>query len=1107
MEQEKGNLSISDYKKQKRVGNGWLRTHAPFLFNWKSVFYFGVFLFALSIAWAANLLYENSGTSLLGWDYSWQFIPYAYDFYDQWHVFFSTGHFPLYDSTIWLGLDNIGSNSYYSLFDPFLVILIIFPRSWIPVLFAFSTFLKFMVAGLLMRWYLRYHGINEVTSRLGAIAYAFSGYMMFMYGFPTTVSACTYIPLILLGIDKVVRDQKPYCLISGLFLLGITSFFFLVVACIFGVCYALWRYFWSFKSRKAKDNVKVMIIGVLSFAIGMMMCAWTLLPSLRQTSLSGRSSSIGSAYLSAVISSLKSHDFKSFFMFIFEPVGDHPMRELMGLISFFFPSGGYLYLPLAQSGYDAWTASIFCYTPFIIFFFTGILISVKKQKWNHIIAILLCLFCVFTNFSYYFFYAFSGNGYGRWFIMLSPLIILYGCWAFDTARTEPSWVRFLGGAISLLCTLLAFFIIKETIKSESWEDGNPFSLTYWQSSYESLEEVKDSPNVLWYVYAQVGYIIVESVLFVAFNAKKWMPHALMGILCVEVIVAGNAASAAYYSIYNYENRFMGGSKNFDNSLKVASAIQSDGLAFARTQMDQTTGSGSEAKSFTTVLGLNSAAAFHSLMNFDTEDFALMNNMKFAGGTRTTYNETEIYNPNWSGYYGNKRFATDMALGYRYYAVKNDYSSWVSEMPANVPFGSEKIYSLPAEGKEDRSRYTVYRVSDDYAPTLGHAIDSSKLYRIGHVKDSYYKTSFYNSDSYNRARLRSLLRAEDAYLNGAIFEDDDEVPSSFSFSSVPGYSDEDISNDLGLTPLTWHSGLKAFTVDTGDKGGLFPKAGLTGSPSDTAYFLSSSYVRKSLTSANATATKDSTHVVFCSSSSDYLSDDETGCYIEMKYWTDDDNIPRVMVFGDVKQEDGTYKENQLLSFEYSSLYNAHQAGYCEWRSSTFGLYVNNGRAKYLCFCWPGSGNIKPKIYPDHLTLYVTSKQQIVEKQKELSKESLQDVKQENANEYSFSTDYSEDRIVVTQLGYDKGWSCKAYKEDGTSVDCKVYKLDGGLVGFIAPKGKNTYRLSYCTVYLKGGVALSCIGTASVFGFAIYSFLASAKRSKNSGEATGEDSVSA
>ena len=80
---EKKPASLKDFKKEKVNFSSWLRKHAPFLFDWQSTFYFGVFLFALAVLWSINLLFENSGTSMMGWDYSWQYVPFAYDFWDQ----------------------------------------------------------------------------------------------------------------------------------------------------------------------------------------------------------------------------------------------------------------------------------------------------------------------------------------------------------------------------------------------------------------------------------------------------------------------------------------------------------------------------------------------------------------------------------------------------------------------------------------------------------------------------------------------------------------------------------------------------------------------------------------------------------------------------------------------------------------------------------------------------------------------------------------------------------------------------------------------------------------------------------------------------------------
>ena len=132
----------------------FLHERCPFLFDWQSVFYFGVSIVAIGFLFmAAGLLY-NSFSSAYNWDYSHQYLPFAYDYRDTWITFFSTGKFPLYDPLVFIGNDNIGANAYYGLFDPFIILLSFFPRSWIPQMFAIFTLVKLLICALGARAYL-----------------------------------------------------------------------------------------------------------------------------------------------------------------------------------------------------------------------------------------------------------------------------------------------------------------------------------------------------------------------------------------------------------------------------------------------------------------------------------------------------------------------------------------------------------------------------------------------------------------------------------------------------------------------------------------------------------------------------------------------------------------------------------------------------------------------------------------------------------------------------------------------------------------------------------------------------------------------------------------
>ncbi|MBP5216887.1 MAG: YfhO family protein, partial [Bacilli bacterium] len=566
----------SNEKPAKKSGpvKEFIRKHAPFLLSSQSLFYFVVFLFVLSIGWAAYSLFTNYFTQLYGWDYELQFVPFYYDYWDTWHDFFATGHFRLYDHQTFLGTDHIGSNSYYGLFDPFVVAMILFPRSWIPQMTAIMTFAKLVVCALLARGYLKYMGIQEWTARLGAVAVAFSGFMNFMVGFPNFVSAVTYMPLVLWGIEKVIRERKISHLVWGLFFEGITCFFMLVPMCVFGVMYAVFRYFQSIKDRNWKTNIGVILLGVFAFAIGIMMSAWVLLPSVRESSLSGRTVSIGRFYLDAVLDALKNADFKQFFHLVFEPVGDNPGRELMALVSFFYPTCNYLYLPLTYPGsvggsdyhYDAWTASIFCYTLFAILLFLAIMNSVRRKKWSHLIAVVLIAFLLFTTSAYYFFFLFSGNGYGRWFFVLVPVIIYYGCWAYDDREEQPKWFMLAASVLTLLATIFTYLLTIWLLDGKVFINEN--GLTYWPNFYLTAgQTVADGSLVngtwtrfvdtrIWYIYYQIGMVAVQGIILILWNKKKWVKYPLLALMSAEAIVMGNA-SFAYGSSFSL-NYFLGG---------------------------------------------------------------------------------------------------------------------------------------------------------------------------------------------------------------------------------------------------------------------------------------------------------------------------------------------------------------------------------------------------------------------------------------------------------------------------------------------------------------------------------------------------------------------
>lgn len=101
-----------------------------------------------------------------------------------------------------------------------------------------------------------------------------------------------------------------------------------------------------------------------------------------------------------------------------------------------------------------------------------------------------------------------------------------------------------------------------------------------------------------------------------------------------------------------------------------------------------------------------------------------------------------------------------------------------------------------------------------------------------------------------------------------------------------------------------------------------------------------------------------------------------------------------------------------------------------------------------------------------SLYYESYDEYLDVIKEHKTYSVSNVKH-TKNTYSFDTNYDEKRIVALQIPYDKGWSLK----DENNEDIKMYKVNGGFIGFIANEGNHSYKLSYFTPSLMTGVAIS------------------------------------
>ena len=164
-------------------------------------FSFIVFLYLVGIIMFISTLIRNNFTIPVSGDFTLQEIPFYFNGYDDWWKSITSGKFVMWDDSAMLGVNNIGANSFYYLFNPFFLVLLLVPRSIMPQAQAFMMITKMVLAGLSMKLLLEKFKVKEETTWLVSLAYAFCGWNLYYLWFNHFLEIAVLMPLFLLGIE------------------------------------------------------------------------------------------------------------------------------------------------------------------------------------------------------------------------------------------------------------------------------------------------------------------------------------------------------------------------------------------------------------------------------------------------------------------------------------------------------------------------------------------------------------------------------------------------------------------------------------------------------------------------------------------------------------------------------------------------------------------------------------------------------------------------------------------------------------------------------------------------------------------------------------------
>ena len=1007
--------------------------------NWKvpNSFYYFLILLAIGIGFYMIMLAENGFTLAYGGDYSGQYIPMGYHIWDYYHEWIKTGHFTLFDQTIYLGVNSLGSNAYYGLFSPFNIIIIIFPRVFVPHALAISSIIKLGCAGLFFSIYMnRAFKVKEKVARICGIAYAFAGWGAFYLWYNNYQDILVFFPLVLLGIEKVLQEYKPWLLSVGVFFLSICNYVLMVPYIICGFLYAMFRFFQMIRTKNVKNNLITLGYGFLGFAFGLLMAMLIMGPALMATMSSPKLESY--SYFGELKTLLLEGKTKDFFSLLFSwnKVRDQhgnilPNRVLYPIIEFFVPATTCRSLPslrIQDWDFDDMAVSLWCYVPFIMFLVPSLIQSGKEKKWSHFIAFALLIFSLFTPFMYFMTMAFT-NGYARWTLFIATSLIAYVGIYLDKIPNVARWHIHVGAAFAILGVAVSWIITNKL----GVEDINKYGLyTHRLVFYDDYGyAIFDFTNIFFIL--ELVYIVgVYLALFFTYN-KKAFHIVTTAIVAGEAIIMGNLVTWGHGYDTNYNN----GYALNERFRSIYAQIQKNDPSFYRLY----TSIGDDYSVNNSMMNnYGSGSFFHSLYNYETDDFTIYTGMK-------------SYAKDVGGHYRGKYQDLDNLLGVKYYFIskeKSKYNDIEKKYPgkyiANVPFDFEKSDKYGLDSKD----FIVY--------------ENNELSDFGYTYDTLYNSILSKGAKQSSETITNAMMLASRPL---ISEKDGEEIAN-KYPDIVVTSTRASTSTLGLVAKSASYNYKFYdiTAKTNHPAKDYEFNKIANIPNE---FSEVEYQQKD--SNNHSNAQRYYAFYEAKTAGEPLFKADTAIYARAEFST---SSKYDFYFLD--------KENNIV------MYDCHDDSTTDNVSWMRGFYIRDDVYK-MAICGKYDNSYLESGHGNEIIYYYQENRADYETRRDVMNAiNVENVKY-NKDKFTFTSSFENNRFVLSRVAYDKGWSIAAKDNTtGKTQPIKVYKGNSGFVSFVAPKGNYSYTMTYKTPYLGVSYLVSALSIttffASIVGYQIY-----------------------
>ena len=400
-----------------------------------------------------------------------------------------------------LGVNFIGSYSFYLLGSPFFWLTIPFPSEWVQYLMGPLLILKFACATLTGYVYIHRYTKNQNSALIAAVLYAFSGFSIYNIFFNHFHEAIVVFPLLLAALDEYMATRRRGLFALAVGLCCVVNYYFFVGQVTFTLLY----FFVRLLSKSWRISLKDFLLLALEAVLGLGLSCLLLVPSVLTVLQNYRATEYINGWNGVLYNNVQRylHILECFF---FPP--DLPARPN------FTPDSG-----------SRW-ASLGAWLP--LFGMTGVIgwLQLKRKHWlkRMLWALFLMALVPFLNAA---FQMMNSAFYARWYYMLTLMMALATVLALENERVD--WKRSITWSLAITLAIALVVGLMPTVETMEGVETVSFGL-------------EEYPTRFW-TYVAIALISLAGVVylfcFCRKHKKAFYRSTLVGLSLVSVM----------YSIY------------------------------------------------------------------------------------------------------------------------------------------------------------------------------------------------------------------------------------------------------------------------------------------------------------------------------------------------------------------------------------------------------------------------------------------------------------------------------------------------------------------------------------------------------------------------------